>query len=133
MVGQLSWCSGRTNVQWSDVSVDCLKQLSPDVCDYLSRVPAKWSARDLSRFCTDRDDWGVFVSMFACLWGTVVNAKAYRGHRDALIALAASDEFRDAAQDHIQRYGAAAHVLMLVKQYGPVRTWPRHGDAPRSG
>ena len=79
VVGQLSSSSGRTNVQWSDVSVDCLKRLSPDVCDYLSRVPAKWSARDLSRFCTDRDDWGVFVSMFACLWGMVVNAKAYRG------------------------------------------------------
>ena len=104
MVGQLSCSSGRTNVQWSEVSVDCLKQLSPDVCDYLSRVPAKWSARDLSRFCTDRDDWGVFVSMFACLWGTVVNAKAYQGHRDALIALVASDEFQDAAQDQIQRY-----------------------------
>ena len=119
MLGQLSSSSGRTNVQWSDVSVDCLKRLSPDVCDYLSRVPAKWNARDLSRFCTDRDDWGVFVSMFACLWGTVVNAKAYRGHRDALIALAASDELLDAAQNHIQRYGAAAHVLILVQQFGP--------------
>ena len=69
VLGQLSSSSGRTNVQWSDVSVDCLKQLSPDVCDYLSRVPAKWSSADLSRLCTDRDDWGVFVSMFACLWG----------------------------------------------------------------
>ena len=63
----------------------------------------------------------------------VVKAKAYQGHRDALIALVASDEFRDAAQDHIQRYGAAAHVLMLVKQFGPVDTWPRHGDSTESG
>ena len=126
MVGQLSWCSGRTNVQWSDVSVDCLKQLSPDVCDYLSHVPAKWSAADLSRLCTDRDDWGVFVSMFACLWGAVVKSKAYQKHehRDALMALVASDKFRDAAQDHIQRYGVAAHVLMLVRQFGPRDTWP---------
>ena len=105
MLGQLSSSSGRTNVQWSEVSVDCLKQMSPDVCDYLSRVPAKWSAADLSRFCTDRDDWGVLVSMFACLWKSVVKAKAYQGHRDALIALVASDEFQDAAQDQIQRYG----------------------------
>ena len=125
MVGQLSWCSGRTNVQWKDVSVDCLKQMSLDVCDYLSHVPAQWSAVDLSRFCTDRDDWGILVSMWACLWGAVVKAKAYQGHRDELIALVASDEFRDAAQDHIQRYGAAAHVLMLVQRFGPVDTWPR--------
>ena len=118
MVGQLSWSSGRTNVQWKDVSVDCLKQMSLDVCDYLSHVPAQWSAVDLSRFCTDRDDWGILVSMWACLWGAVVKAKAYQGHRDELIALVASDEFRDAAQDHIQRYGAAAHVLILVKQFG---------------
>ena len=117
MLGQLSSCSGRTNVQWSEVSVDCLKQVSPDVCGYLSRVPAKWNAADLSRFCTDRDDWGILVSMWACLWGAVVKAKAYQGHRDVLIALVASDEFRDAAQDHIQRYGAAAHVLMLVRQF----------------
>ena len=131
MLGQLSSSPGRTNVQWSDVSVDCLKQMSPDVCDYLSRVPAKWSAADLSRFCTDRDDWGVLVSMFACLWGAVVKAKAYQGHRDALIALAASDEFRDAAQDHIQRYGVAAHVLMLVKQFG---LWTRGpGTGTRRG
>ena len=112
--------------------MDCMKRMSPDVCQYLARAPAKWSARDLSRFCTDRDDWGVFVSMFACFWGAVV--KAYPGHRDALIALVASDEFRHAAQDHIQRYGAAAHVLMLVQRFGPVDTWPEPEDstAPRA-
>ena len=58
-----------------------------------------------------------------CGGGAVVKAKAYREHRDALIALVASDEFRDAAQDPIKRYGAAAHVLILVKQFGAVRTW----------
>ena len=63
----------------------------------------------------------------------MVKAKAYQGHRDALIALVASDEFRHAAQDHIQRYGVAAHVLMLVKQFGPSGTWLRHGDSPGSG
>ena len=71
--------------------------------------------------------------MLACLLGAAVKAKAYREHRDALIALVASDEFRDAAQDHIQRYGVAAHVLMLVKQFGPGDTWPRHGDSTGSG
>ena len=65
VLGQLSSSSGRTNVQWSEVSVDCLKQVSPDACGYLSRVPAKWNAADLSRFCTDRDDWGILASMFA--------------------------------------------------------------------
>ena len=50
-----------------------------------------------------------------------------------MIALAASDEFRDAALDHIQRYGAAAHVLMLVKQFGPVNTWPVSGESPGVG
>ena len=134
VLGQLSSSSARTQVQWSQVSVNCLKQLSPDVCGYLARAPAKWTAADLSRFCTDRDDWGILVSMWACLWGAVVKAKAYQGHRDELIALVASDEFRDAAQDHIQRYGAAAHVLMLVQRFGPVDTWPEPEDstAPRA-
>ena len=63
----------------------------------------------------------------------MVKAKAYQGHRDALIAVAASDEFRKAAQDHKERYGTAAHVLMLVKQFGPSGTWPRPVDSTGSG
>ena len=133
VLGQLSSSPARTQVQWSEVSVNCLKQMSPDVCGYLASAPAKWTAADLSRYCTDRDDWGVLVSMWACLWGAVVKAKAYQGHRDELIALVASDEFRDAAQDHVQRYGAAAHVLMLVQKFGPVDTWPEPADSMGSG
>ena len=136
MIGQLSSFSSsshHTNLQWSEVLVDSLKQMSPDVCEYLARAPAKWSARDLSRFCTDRDDWGVLVSMFACLWGAVTKAKAYQGQRDALTRLAASDQFRCAAQYHIQKHGVAAHVLMLVKQFGPVNTWPVSGERPGVG
>ena len=127
MVGQLSCSSDRTNVQWSDISVEYLKQMSLWKCDYLSCIPAQWSMAHLSRFCTDRDDWGIFVSMFACLWGSVVKAKAYQGHRDKLITLVTSDEFRDAAQDHVQRHGVAAHLLSLVKQLWPL---PRRRAGP---
>ena len=134
MLGQLMSSSGLADLRWSEVSVDILKQMSPDVGEYLYRVPVKWSVADVSRYCTDRDDWGVFVSMWGCLWGAVTKAKAYRGvHRDAFIALVASDEFRHAAQDHIQRYGVVAHVLMLVKQFAPPDTWPSHGDSTGSG
>ena len=59
------------------------------------------------------------------MWVAVTKVKAYQGHRDALMALAASDQFRDAAKLHIERHGAAAHVLMLVKEFGPVGTWPK--------
>ena len=134
VLGQLSSSPGCTNVEWSEVSAENLRQLSPDVCEYLSRVPgtsgprATLSAADLSRFCLDRDDWGIFVPMWACLWGAVVKAKTYKCEdqrmRAALIALVASDEFLQAAQEHFHRYGAAAHVLMLVRQFGPVDTWP---------
>ena len=136
VLGQLSSSSGRANVRWSEVSVENLKQMSPDLCDYLSRVPAKWNAADLSRFCTDRDDCGIFVLMWACSWGAVVKAKAYQCHcrrgRDALIALVASNEFRDAAREHDQRYGAAAHMLMLVQQFGLVATWPEKKESAAS-
>ena len=111
---------------------NCLKQLSPDVCGYLARAPAKWTAADLSRFCTDRDDWGILVSMWACLWGAVVKAKQFQCEdqrkRDALIALVASNEFLEAAQEHFLRYGAAAHLLVLVQQFGPMDTWPVQKD-----
>ena len=133
VLGQLSASSSRADVDWSEVPMDILMRMSPDQGGHLTSVPAKWSAAQLSRYCTERDDWGVFVSMFACLWGAVTKAKAYKGHRDAMIALASSDQFRAAAQDHIQKYGVVAHVLMLVKQFGPVNTWPVSGESPGVG
>ena len=124
VLGQLS--SGSCgDLSWSEVPIDMLKRMSPDQHDFLSCVPSKWSVADLSRYCTERDDWGVFVSMYACLWAAVTKVKPYQGHRDALMALAASDQFRDAAKLHIEHHGAAAHVLMLVKEFGPVGTWPK--------
>ena len=128
VLGQLS-SSCCADVQWSEVPIDILKRMSPDQGGYLSRVPVKWTAADVSRYIAERDDWGVFVSMFSCLWGAVTQATAYKGHRDALIKLVASDQFRDAAKDHIQKYHVAARVLMLVKQFGPVDTWPKIDEA----
>ena len=62
VLGQLLSSSGCADLQWSEVSVDILKQMSPDVGKYFSHVPAKWNAADLSRYCTDRDDWGGVAS-----------------------------------------------------------------------
>ena len=132
MLGQLS-ASAPRGVDWSQVPMDMLVRMSPDQGGHLSSFPAGWSAAQVSRYSTERDDWGVFVSMFACLWGAVTKAKAYQGQRDALTMLAASDQFRRAAQDHIQKHGVAAHVLMLVKQFGPVNTWPVSGESPGVG
>ena len=129
MLGQWLSSSGRTNVRWSEVPVGTLQQMSPDVHDCFSHVPAEWNVADLSQFCTDRDDCGIFVPVWARMWEILVKAKAYQCHyqwgRDALIALVGSDAFRVAAWEHVQRYGVAPHVLRLVQQFGPVATWPR--------
>ena len=106
-----------------------MQQMSPDVHDCFSHVPAEWNVADLSQFCTDRDDRGIFVPVWAHMWEILVKPKAYQCHyqwgRDALIALVGSDAFRVAAWEHVQRYGVAPHVLKLVQQFGPVATWPR--------
>ena len=129
MLGQFLSSSGHTNVRWSEVSVGTLQKMSPDVHDCFSHVPAEWNVADLSQFCTDRDDRGIFVPVWAHMWGVLVKPKAYQCHyqggRDALIALVGSDAFRVAAWEHVQRYGVAPHVLRLVQQFGPVATWPR--------
>ena len=123
VLGQFIHSSHRSKLQWEEIPVDMLKRMAPDQGDYLSSLPARWSCADVSRWCFERDDWGPFVSMFACLWGEVV--KSYSQHRQGLIALARSEEFREAAQEYVKNHGCAAHVYTLVKQFGPVGTWPK--------
>ena len=123
VLGQLSSSSGRTDLEWSEVSVDCLKQMSPDVGDYFSRVPAKWSAAELSRYCTDRDDWGVFVPMFACLWGAVTKAMAYQGASrrvDRVGCVGRTPGRSPGPHQAIRRDGACAHVGEAVRPAGHV-------------
>ena len=80
VLGQLVHSSHWSKLQWDDIPLDILRRMTPDQNDYLSSFPAKWSSADASRWCFERDDWGVFVSMFACLWGEVVKSYS-RAHR----------------------------------------------------
>ena len=45
-----------------------------DDTDVLNSFPSNYSSADISRTLFDRDDWGIFATMFGCLWGEVADS-----------------------------------------------------------
>ena len=123
VLGQLSSSSGCADLQWSEVSVDCLKQMSPDMGDYLSRVPAKWSAADLSRYCTDRDDWGRLRAHVRVLVGCGDEGDGVPGASrrvDRVGCVGRTPGRSPGPHQAIRRDGACAHVGEAVRPAGHV-------------
>ena len=44
-----------------------LEEFCCDLSDFLKTFPETWSAADVTNFIFGRPDWGIFVSLFACL------------------------------------------------------------------
>ena len=72
----LTWLSVQPQSQhWGEIDMKFLCDMAPDQKHFLDVFPLKWSAHDVSCFVFGRGDWGIFVSMFACLWHDVVDRK----------------------------------------------------------
>ena len=116
----------RRGISWAGISSAVLRRMSPDQKEYLECFPAKWSAAEISRFCFDRDDWGFFVPMFACLWSEVVDKvhTKQKVDRNTIVGLVGSSAFERATQEHVDEHKVAGHPYVLVSSFGPSRTWP---------
>ena len=57
---------------WSTVPASELRKF--DDTDLLKSFPPKYSSADISRTLFDRDDWGIFATIFGCLWGEVADS-----------------------------------------------------------
>ena len=57
---------------WSTVPASELRKF--DDTDVLKSFPPKYSSADISRTLFDRDDWGIFATIFGCLWGEVADS-----------------------------------------------------------
>ena len=88
----------------------------------MGAFPVKWTAEDVSLFCFDRRDWAMFVPLFGCLFGEVV--QKIEAEPDALVKLVGSEAFGKAAKAHHEQYGMAAHPYELVKGFGAPESWP---------
>ena len=109
-------------VNWADLSIADLRAVSPDQQELLDMFPAKWSAQDVSLFCFDRCDWGMFASLFGCLFAEV--ARKTQAEPDRLVKLVESKAFGEAAKAHHEQYGIASHPAVLVKGFGKPESWP---------
>ena len=118
-------------MDWSDVSLGDLKIGSLDQDEYLDSFPATWTAEDVSLFSFHRKDWAMFLPLFACLFGEVVQKT--QADPDALVSLVESEAFGEAAKAHHERYGIGAHPYTLVKGFGAPESWPLAKPRSRAG
>jgi len=71
----LARLAGGLSVDWGGISRLDLEELSCDQSGSLKACDETWSAADISNFIFGRPDWGMFVSVFACLWHEAVAVK----------------------------------------------------------
>ena len=57
---------------WSTMPASELRKF--DDTDVLKSFPSNYSSADISRTLFDRDNWGIFATMFGCLWGEVADS-----------------------------------------------------------
>ena len=68
----LSQGQGSDVFEWSSVSITLLEDACPDQNEFLQKIREECeSAREVSELVCCRPDWGLFVSMWGCLWQSV--------------------------------------------------------------
>ena len=88
--------------------------MSCDQSGSLNAFDPNWSAADISNFVFGRPDWGLFVSLFSCVWHDALpDAK---GPREALIRDIKSGAFERAAAAMRSSTGHAAHPAIVVQK-----------------
>ena len=100
--------NGRANLDWSKVPMDVLRLACPDQCsnlDVFSAVGVR-DAEEASSILCNRSDWGMFASMFACLWQEVAEK-----HSDLDFD---PDDFARNAKTYHDQWGFAPHPCVLL-------------------
>jgi hypothetical protein len=119
-LGRLCSVTQRGAVDWDDVSIAALRQLSADAKEHLSTLPDGWSAAQVSSFICGRPDWPMLASMYMCLWKEVTDA-ADKGQRlDEMMNFARSSipALAEAGRVCSERFGFNAHPYILMEQAG---------------
>ena len=100
-------------VDWETVSLCMLKSAVADQKDDLEGVPGTWSSAELSDFCFGRSDWGIFVSMFSCLWREV-----FAKHNvDEINRMIQDEAFERVVTAYVRHFGFSPHVHTATRIY----------------
>ena len=104
---------GYMTVDWSSLDRPALEELCCDQNGFLQEFDASWSAADISNFIFGRPDWGMFVSLFACLWRDAVAAK--RKSRDTLMKHIETGAFERTAAALRSSCGHSVHPALVIQ------------------
>jgi hypothetical protein len=102
-------------IDWSATSLEQLRLTSADVGNFLARLPPQWSAADASWFFFDRPDWGVLISMYACLWKEA--ADTWDG--DKVLTASASPDFPVMVRSLTQAHGVVPRPVTALRMCSP--------------
>jgi hypothetical protein len=94
---------------WSLVNKASLQSMSADAKGNLEMIPDRWRASEISSFLTGRADWGLFASVFPCLWGEVAEKLSTEDDRARALALVKSKDFLRVVQSFRRSEGIAPH------------------------
>lgn len=123
-------CIVHGNMQQCSVqAVEAVKQIGTEERNYLDALPEEWTMEEVSRFVFYRPDWGMFVSMFSCLWEEVVRCSPKDAER--LLPYVATLEFQARARTLKTATGHASRPMYLV-DIGKKKTPKRYLQRRRS-
>ena len=77
--------------------------------------------RDISCILTGHANWGLFASMFPCLWGEVAERLSTKDDRAQALALVKSEDFPPTVQSFRRTKGIAPHPAV----HSQAKTHPR--------
>ena len=100
---------------WSLVNKASLQSMSADAKENLEKIPDTYNAREISSFLTGRADWGLFASVFPCLWGEVTEKLSTEDDRARALALVKSKDFLHTVQSFRRTKGIAPHPAVAYR------------------
>ena len=120
----LSQGQGSCAIDWSALPIGSLQDACPDQKKILSTIAGFCSdAQEASEVMCSRIDWGLFVSMFGCLWQSVYDeeVKKSRGRKaDAvfaeLLSEIESEHFARAVNNYWEKWGFAPHPATALAE-----------------
>ena len=100
---------------WSTVDKASLQGMSADAKENLEEITDTWRASEISSFFTGRADWGLFASVFPCLWGEVADKLSTEDDRARALALVKSKGFLRVVQGFRRTEGFAPHPAVAYR------------------
>ena len=102
-----------------------LQSMSADAKENLEEIPDTWRASEISFFFTGRPNWGLFASVYPCLWGEVAESLSTEDDRARALSLVKSMDFLRVVQSFRQTEGIAPHPAVAFEGVHRVPRTPR--------